>query len=155
MRRLRPKLSYGNVMASIAVFAVLGGGVAWAHGKIGTADLKNNAVTAPKIKKNAVKRAKLTHALKPRYAVVQHNGDLVRGKGAVDSETVAAFTYDVTFNRNVSNCGYSATITEITGGDDLGFISARPGNDPEVVHVETRDEDGVGAPRSFHLVTTC
>jgi len=155
MKRVRPKLSYGNVMASIAVFAVLGGGVAWAHGKIGTADLKNNAVTAPKIKAKAVKRAKLAEVIKPRYAVVHHNGSLDRGKGVVDSEPVAAFTYDVTFNRNVSNCGYSAVITEITGGDDLGFVSARPGNDPDVVHVETRDHDGVGAARSFSLQVIC
>jgi hypothetical protein len=33
MRRLRPRLSYANVMSSLAVFLVVGGGVAWALGR--------------------------------------------------------------------------------------------------------------------------
>lgn len=57
--RFRPQLTYANVMSSIAVFAVLGGGVAWAHGKIGTADLRNSAVTTPKLANNAVATSKL------------------------------------------------------------------------------------------------
>ncbi len=51
------KLTYANVMASLAVFLVLGGATAIAAlGKntVGTKQLKNNAVTAKKVKKNAV-----------------------------------------------------------------------------------------------------
>ena len=57
-RSIKPRLTYANLVSSIALFVVLGG-VAWAHGKIGTADLKNGAVTTPKIKGQAVKPAKL------------------------------------------------------------------------------------------------
>lgn len=64
MKRLRKRLTYANVMSSIAVFLVLGGGAAFAAGKlaknsVGTKQLKNNAVTTKKIKNNAVTGAKV------------------------------------------------------------------------------------------------
>jgi hypothetical protein len=62
VKYLRGRLTYANVMASLAVFLVLGGATAWAAlGKntVGTKQLKNNAVTAKKIKKNAVTGKKI------------------------------------------------------------------------------------------------
>lgn len=62
MKYLRGRFTYANVMASLAVFLVLGGATAWAAlGKntVGSKQLKKNAVTAAKIKKNAVTNAKL------------------------------------------------------------------------------------------------
>ena len=53
LARLRAHLKYSNVAATAAVIVALGGG-AYAATQIGTADLKNNAVTAPKLAKNAV-----------------------------------------------------------------------------------------------------
>lgn len=58
MRLIRKRLTYANVMSSIAVFMVLGG-AAYAAKKIGTGQLKANAVTTAKIKKNAVTTAKI------------------------------------------------------------------------------------------------
>jgi len=55
----RPKLSYANVMSTLAMFVVLGGGVAWAHGKIGTSDLRNQAVTTPKLANAAAAPSKI------------------------------------------------------------------------------------------------
>ncbi len=50
MKQIRKRLTYANVMSSIAVFLVLGGATAFAAGKlgknrVGTKQLKNNAVT--------------------------------------------------------------------------------------------------------------
>lgn len=59
MRALRSKLTYANVVATIALFLALSGGVVWAAHKVGTRALKPNAVTAGKIKKNAITAAKL------------------------------------------------------------------------------------------------
>ena len=51
----RPKLSYANVMSTIAVFIALGGtSYAVARNSIGTAQLKSNAVTSAKIKNGTV-----------------------------------------------------------------------------------------------------
>src|SRR4051794_657095 len=49
MRRLRPPLTYSNVMATIAVFIALGGGayaVSVPRNSVGAAQLKKNAVNA-------------------------------------------------------------------------------------------------------------
>lgn len=63
MKQLRKRLTYANVMSSIAVFLVLGGATAIAAGlaknSVGPKQLKKNAVTAVKIKNNAVTTAKI------------------------------------------------------------------------------------------------
>jgi hypothetical protein len=51
-------------MSTIAVFAVLAGGSAWAAQKIGTSEIKNGAVTAKKLHKSAVTTKKIkNHAV--------------------------------------------------------------------------------------------
>ncbi|HEX2160960.1 MAG TPA: hypothetical protein VHF88_03975 [Thermoleophilaceae bacterium] len=52
--RIRRSLSYANVMSTIAVFTVLGGGAYAAVEKIGAKDIKRNAVRAKHIKKSQV-----------------------------------------------------------------------------------------------------
>lgn len=65
MRPLRRHLTYANVMSSLAVFLLLGGGAALAaktvlpKKSVGSKQLKTNAVTAAKIQKEAVGNAKL------------------------------------------------------------------------------------------------
>lgn len=59
MKQIRKRLTYANVMSSIAVFLMLGGATAIAAKKIGKNQIKANAITAGKIKKNAVTTAKL------------------------------------------------------------------------------------------------
>jgi hypothetical protein len=60
VKQIRKRLTYANVMSSIAVFLVLGGAAAFAASqKIGSKQLKANAVTTGKIKKAAVTTAKI------------------------------------------------------------------------------------------------
>jgi hypothetical protein len=59
VKRIRKRLTYANVMSSLAVFLVLGGGAAYAAKKIGTHQLKGSSVTTAKIKKNAVTASKI------------------------------------------------------------------------------------------------
>jgi hypothetical protein len=54
LRSVRERLTYANVMSTIAVFGVLAGGSAYAAAK-----LKNNSVTTPKIRDGAVVTSKL------------------------------------------------------------------------------------------------
>src|ERR1700704_261437 len=56
--QIRKRLTYANVMSSIAVFLILGGATAFAASKIGAKQLKANSVTAGKIKKKAVTNSK-------------------------------------------------------------------------------------------------
>jgi len=67
-------------MSSIAVFLILGGATAFAAKKIGSNEIKGNAITTGKIKKEAVTKAKLK------------NGSVATSKlanGAVTSEKLA------------------------------------------------------------------
>jgi hypothetical protein len=59
MRALTQRLTYANVVATLALFLALGGGAVYAAGKIGSKGLKANAVTAGKIKRNAVTSTKI------------------------------------------------------------------------------------------------
>jgi len=64
LKQIRKRLTYANVMSSLAVFLVLGGATAFAAGHlgkntVGTKQLKKNAVTTAKIKKHAVTGAKI------------------------------------------------------------------------------------------------
>lgn len=62
MKQIRKRLTYANVMSSIAVFLVIGGATAFAAlGKntVGTKQLKKNAVTTTKIKNGAITSSKV------------------------------------------------------------------------------------------------
>jgi hypothetical protein len=64
VKQIRKRLTYANVMSSIAVFLVLGGATALAAAQlgknsVGSKQLKKNAVTAVKIKNKAVTTSKL------------------------------------------------------------------------------------------------
>lgn len=54
MKQVRKRLTYANVMSSLAVFLVIGGGVAFA-----AVNLPPNSVGTPQIKRNAVKTGKV------------------------------------------------------------------------------------------------
>jgi hypothetical protein len=59
MKPLRRRLTYANVMSSIAVFLVVAGGTAFAATKIGSNEIKANAIITGKIKKEAVTEGKI------------------------------------------------------------------------------------------------
>ncbi len=59
MVRIRRHLTYANVMSSIAVFLVLGGGAAYAAKKISGNQLRGGSVTTAKIKRGAITASKL------------------------------------------------------------------------------------------------
>lgn len=61
MEKLRPKLTYANVIATLALFLALGGGAAYAASQIaknsvGTRQLKKSAVTGAKVKDGSLLR---------------------------------------------------------------------------------------------------
>lgn len=58
LSRLRPRVNYANVMATVAVFLALGGGAYAAtqlpKNSVGTKQLKRDAVTSPKVKNGSL-----------------------------------------------------------------------------------------------------
>jgi hypothetical protein len=59
VHRIRRRLTYANVVSTLALFLVLSGGAAYAARKIGSHDLRGSSVTTAKIKRNAVTRSKI------------------------------------------------------------------------------------------------
>lgn len=89
MKQIRKRLTYANVMSSIAVFLVLGGAafaaVQLPKNSVGSKQLKKNAVTAAKIKKDAVTSAKVKNGAITNSKLA--DGSITTGKLANDSVT--------------------------------------------------------------------
>src|SRR4029079_8226338 len=72
LKRVRGRITYANVMSTIAVVFAVGGGVAYAantvfssdivNGEVKTQDLANNAVTSPKVQDNDLTGADVNEA---------------------------------------------------------------------------------------------
>jgi len=59
LRKLRARMTYANVVSTIALALALGGGTAYAATKIGTGNIRYHAVTGSKIANNAITASKV------------------------------------------------------------------------------------------------
>jgi hypothetical protein len=99
MHRIRRKLTYANVISTLALFLVLAGGTAFAakqmlpKNSVGTKQIKNNAITGAKIKNGTISGSKInasslgtvpsaTSATTATNAAHAANADTVGGKSA-------------------------------------------------------------------------
>ena len=85
--RIRSRLTYANVMSTLAVFLLLGGG-AWAVKKIGSKNIKKNAVHSKHIKRNQVKSSDIKRgAVKAsELATGAVNGAAIRNGTITDAD---------------------------------------------------------------------
>ena len=91
------------------------------------------------------------------FAVVRIDGILVRGKGATGATQLGTGMYEVDFSRDVTQCGYTATL------GDPGASSEGPGEistasldgNPKGVFVETFNSSGSLTSHDFHLQVAC
>jgi hypothetical protein len=94
---------------------------------------------------------------RPLWAVVTGAGAVARTYGATGATRLDAGDYQVAFNRDVTNCAYTATLgssdTAIPDAGEVG-VAQRAGN-AQAVRVVTRDSSGTGADRAFHVTVSC
>jgi hypothetical protein len=111
-RRRRPPTT---LVAMLALIATLGGGTAWAAATVGTDDIKNKAVTTPKLDTDAVTTAKLApQAVKPAKI----------GLGAVRTAKISDAA--VTASKLADDSVTSAKIVDgQVRATDLGVITVR------------------------------
>lgn len=117
LKRLRSKLTYANVMATIAVFLVLTG-IGFAVAKlprksVGNKQLKNKAVTSKKIHKDAVNASKIKTGAVGRSEIAS---------GAVNSAKISnqAVTRNKIADSAVPLLGTLRTAQTLRGMFDLG-----------------------------------
>jgi hypothetical protein len=114
LKQIRKRLTYANVMSSIAVFLILGGATAFAAKKIGANQLKANsvktgkivkeAVTTGKIKKGAVDNSKLADGAVTTSKIAN---DAVTGEKANES------TFGTVPSANTANFVAGSTVKAI------------------------------------------
>jgi hypothetical protein len=90
----------------------------------------------------------------PLWAHVHSDGTLVRGDGANYSGRFSTGYYFVSFNRDVSFCGYVATTTDAYA-TPTGTLQGASYGQPREVTVYTVDSTGTRVDVPFHLVVTC
>jgi hypothetical protein len=178
----RPRRSRGLIagVAAVAGLAVIGATAPVVAGTlVHTDDLAKHAVTSDKIARNAVKGkalaagavknrkirdgavtyAKLSADLQPLWAVVWGGPTINKGKGAVAGAYEGVNSQvRVTFDRDVSKCSYTATMSQPDSQDveQNGFINVSSfTGDPKAVLVRTRDTAGAPAPRGFTVQVWC
>ena len=123
-----------------------------------TAKLGDGQVTSSKLAAGSVGRTQLAPDLQPLWAFVWGGPTINKGKGAVAVESLSAGNYKLTFDRDVSACGYTATMAAPKSVDpeQIGVISVSSfNNDPASVNVRTRDLDGSPAAHGFTVQVWC
>jgi hypothetical protein len=140
--QIRSKLTYANVVATIAVFIALGGGAyaatALRANSVGTAQLKNRAVTGRKIAKNAIDGSKVKNgsltaadinlATLPKWASATNSDHAAKA----DSATTAA---------NAAHADVSTRADRATAADSA-TNSANLGGAPAASYMQTVAKSG-------------
>jgi hypothetical protein len=133
VKQIRKRLTYANVMSSIAVFLVLGGATALAASQlakksVGTKQLKGSAVTAAKIKKNAVTKAKIKN-------------------GAVDGSKIADGSVTGS-DINAASTPFSHVVFQARGTSTVALpngVGNYPLSNPTYTQEANRDDSYLGA----------
>jgi hypothetical protein len=121
VKQIRKRLTYANVMSSIAVFLVLGGATAFAAslGKntVGSKQLKKNSVTTAKIKNEAVTTAKIKNgAVTGAKVNIGSLGKVPSASNADHATTADSLTRPVVQPfKFFANGTQTATILAVTG----------------------------------------
>lgn len=142
MTKLRKRLTYANVMSSIAVFLVLGGATAVAAKKIGSNELKSNSVTTAKIKKNAVTTAKIKKDAVTGAKVKEST--LGEVPSAANAANAANFDKYVPFGIVTANNGESKTLVTYGPFSLIGKCETVVNLDASVVFATTEDHSAFG-----------
>jgi len=141
VKQIRKRLTYANVMSSVAVFLVIGGATAFAashlgKNSVGAKQLKANAVTTAKIKKNAVSTKKIKNNA---ITTEKIRNDAVTGEKVLESSlgTVPSAQNALSFSGTTqqivkyrANAG--AGSTTIFSGGGLTITGACNGTAPKV-----------------------
>lgn len=168
MKHLRSRLTYANVMATLAMLVALGG-TGYAAATIGSKQIINNSVKSIDVKNNTLGLADFAastrSSLRPRWALVDADGTVIAQSGGVTVTAVGSGDYYVDMGVNLTGRAISATKawtagdpgadatleTGLCGGGTQGIACAV--NDfNDTVYVGTADAStGAGSNNPFYV----
>jgi hypothetical protein len=138
MNRLRPRFTYANVVATLALFLVLTGGAAYAanhlaQNSVGSRQLKKNSVTDAKIKDGTITGAKINlgtlgkvpSAGSADHATTAASADHATTATSANSAATAAVAADATEAGNAGRLGGLASSSYAQKGETL-FATVAP-----------------------------
>jgi hypothetical protein len=128
-RRRFGRLTYANVMATVAVFIALGGGAYAAtqvkKNSVGTKQLKNNAVTGAKVKDGSLSAIDISGSVSSAdHASTAASADHASTAGSAAYATSAASSTDASRAENSDKLGGSPPSAFIQMSQIGGFIAA-------------------------------
>lgn len=111
MKQIRKRLTYANVMSSLAVFLVLGGATAFAATKIGANEIKANSIKTGKIVKEAVTAGKIKIGAVTESRIA--DGAVTTGKLADNAVTTPKIANDAVTGDKVKESSLSTVPSAI------------------------------------------
>jgi hypothetical protein len=128
VKRLRSRLTYANVVSTVALFLVVAGGTAFAatqmlpKNSVGSKQIKKNAVTAAKIKNGAVTGAKID---------LSSLGNVPNATHATSADTATNATYAVNAVNaakavNATNALEATNATTATNAGNADALGGKP-----------------------------
>lgn len=159
MRVIRARLTYANVMATVAVFLALGG-VTWAAVKLPADSVRSKQVKDGSLRYRDLRADELSPRL---FAHVSSTGVLGEASGVESASLVSKGQYVVRFNRDLHGC---VAVASVGFGFGPGLIGAGAtaqarmnlNNDPNAVGV-TIYRNGYTfndvENNDFHLIVAC
>jgi hypothetical protein len=177
--RLRQRLTYANVTATLALFIALGGSsyaaLALPRNSVGTKQIRPSAVRSSDVKTRSLQvsdlslraRRTLTGRIGPagppgppgapaarHFAAVSAAGALIRGNATSGGHEAAVGTYVIGFAERVSGCAFTATLGTTDGNTvSPGRVTVRELDGR--VGVQTFDPAGNPADLPFHVIVAC
>lgn len=181
--RFKAKLSYANVMATVAVFIALGGSsyaaITLPKNSVGDQQIRAGAVRSSEVRDRSLgvrdlsleARKSLRGAAGPAgpagatgpagvsaaryFAVVAPSGSFVRGNATNGGKAGGFGAYRVAFAGPVTACAFSATLAATDSSPaPAGRVTVADSGDGGVV-VQTYDASGAPSDLGFHLVVVC
>jgi hypothetical protein len=155
LKQVLKRLTYANVMSSIAVFLVVAGGSALAathlgKNSVGTKQLKKNAVTAVKIKANAVTGAKVKNGSLTGSDISASTLGKVPSATNADHATTADSAVNATNAINAINAAHA------TSADSVSNVHVfKAGAVPAVGDEETSPKVELGSVGPFNFYGKC
>ncbi len=182
MSRLRDRLSYANVTATLALFIALGGtsyaAVSLPRNSVGSAQLRSSAVSSAEIRDRSIRlrdvspttRRQLQGQAGPQgpagapgpagpaaaryFATVTAAGAFVRGNATSGGRAGSPGSYTVGFPSPVSGCAFTASVGT-TDATSIGAARATVSEQGGAVGVQTFDAGGAPTDLPFHLIVAC